>query len=348
VNVSAVSVLLCTYNRARLLGETLSAMQAMAAPDGCRVEILVVDNNSNDGTAAVVAAAAAAGPYPIVPLRELRQGKSFGLNAALARAQGDVIALTDDDVLPNADWLQRIVHAFRTRPVTFVFGKVLPRWGHRPPPELLMPDAQAIWGPMAIVDYGDEPVDYLPGTQGRLPIGANLSFAREPLLATGGWRTDLGKVNNTLLSGEDHEIFVRLRRLGRYAGYYDPENIVRHYVPAERLTRRYFRRWFYWHGKTQALMLDDMYPELDMRRVPRVLGVPRFALRQAGQQARRWIASMVRRDALRTLIDELYTIEYAGLFVQCWQLRRRKPATTNRLARVGVFRRFMGRQRVRV
>ena len=43
------------------------------------------------------------------------------------------------------------------------------------------------------------------------------------LVTIGGWRTDLGKVNNTLISGEDHEIFIRLRRHGLYAGYYDPQ-----------------------------------------------------------------------------------------------------------------------------
>src|SRR5207248_1390190 len=74
---------------------------------------------------------------------------------------------------------------------------------------------------------------------------------------------DLGKVDNTLLSGEDHEVFLRLRRFGLYSGYYEPEIVVRHYVPRQRLTRRYFRQWFYWHGKTVALMLEELYPELD-------------------------------------------------------------------------------------
>src|SRR6185503_20045692 len=113
------------------------------------------------------------------------------------------------------------------------------------------------WGPLALVDYGDAPTDYTADNTGqRLPIGANLSFARDAIVRIGGWRTDLGKVNNTLISGEDHEIFQRLRRAGLYAGFYYPQATVLHFVPASRVTRRYFRRWFYWHGKTQALMLD--------------------------------------------------------------------------------------------
>jgi glycosyltransferase involved in cell wall biosynthesis len=325
MKVAGVSILICTFNRARLLRETLAAIQDMTPPPDCAVEIIVVDNNSTDNTALVVAESAAFGRFPVTPIKETRQGKSFALNAGLARATGDVLALTDDDVLPAQDWLARIVDDFRTRDVMFVFGKVLPRWGQVPPPELLTSRAQDIWGPLALVDYGDTPADYRVENQGqRLPIGANLAFARAAIVTIGGWRTDLGKVNNTLVSGEDYEIFMRLRRYGLYAGYYDPLITVRHLVPRDRLTRRYFRRWFFWHGKTQALMLDACYPELDLARIPRIAGAPRFAYRQGFQQFVRWVKSLGRRDALATLIEELRLLQYLGLFRECWRRRSRE------------------------
>ena len=334
MKVEAVSIIVCTYNRAHLLRETLASIQAMAPPADCTVEVIVVDNNSTDNTTPVIAESARQGPLPIVALAERAQGKSFALNAALARAKGDVLALTDDDVITSPDWLQRIVDDFRGRDVSFVFGKVLPRWSRRPPPELLTPQAQDIWGPLAIVDYGDSPADYAESNTGqRLPIGANLAFSRAALAAVGGWRTDLGKVNNTLISGEDHEIFMRLRRHGLYAGYYDPALTVRHYVPAQRLTRGYFRRWFFWHGKTHALMLDDLYPSLDMSRVPRIGGVPRFAYRQALQQWWRWARTRGSADALLALTEEVRLFQYAGLIAECW--RRRTPKS---LSKIGVRR----------
>lgn len=326
MKISAISILICTYNRAALLRETLGAMQAMTAPSDCAVEIVVVDNNSHDDTASVIAECAATARFPIVALTARQQGKSFALNEGLAHARGDILALTDDDVLPAPDWLARIVDDFRAREVTFVFGKVLPRWTMVPPPELLTSAAQDIWGPLAIVDYGDAPADYRPDSTGqRLPIGANLAFSRAALETIGGWRTDLGKVNNTLVSGEDHEIFMRLRRFNLYAGYYDPELTVRHLVPRERLTRTYFRRWFYWHGKTQAIMLADLYPELDLDRVPTIAGVPRFMFRQAFQQLMTWARSVGRHDSLRLLVAELHAIKYAGLFAQCWRQRGQRP-----------------------
>lgn len=324
MTVDSISVLICTYNRARLLRETLLALRAIELPPDCAVEVIVVDNNSTDNTNLVVEEAARDSHVPVIGLRETQQGKSFALNRGLAHATGDVIALTDDDVLPSKEWLTRIVRHFREQELTFVFGKVLPRWGRVPPPELLTTRAQDIWGPLAIVDYGDVPTAYRPEHTGqRLPIGANLAFARSALLAIGGWRTDLGKVNNTLISGEDHEIFVRLRRHGLYAGFYDPAVSVRHYVPAARLTRRYFRQWFYWHGKTNALMLADLFPDLDLARVPSIAGVPRFLYRQAALQAWQYARRVGRADALGLLIEELKTLQYAGLFSECWKRRWR-------------------------
>jgi glycosyltransferase involved in cell wall biosynthesis len=325
--ITSASVLVCTYNRAALLRETLAALQLMTRPADCNVEIIVVDNNSTDNTPRVIAAAQSEARIPIVSMQERKQGKSFALNRGLTAARGDIIALADDDVVPDREWLCRMVDTFRRRDVTFVFGKVLPRWSITPPPELLTRPAQDIWGPLALVDYGDVATEYTAASRGqRLPIGANLAFTRHALVAVGGWRTDLGRVDNTLISGEDHEIFSRLRRLDLYAGYYDPDIVVRHYVPARRLTRKYFRDWFYWSGRTHALMLDALYPEIDLTRVMRIGGVPRFLWRQALQQFGRWF--WTRRPgapALPALIEELRLLQYAGLIVGC----SRRPLRLN-------------------
>ena len=102
--------------------------------------------------------------------------------------------------------------------------------------------------------------------------------------------------------------------------------VVRHHVPAARLTRRYFRRWFYWHGKTLARMPEHLYG-LDLSTVPHVFGVPRFLYRQALQAAWRWARLAGRRDALGLLIAELECCQFAGVFAQSWRRwRRRGPA----------------------
>ena len=175
MTVDRLSIVICTYNRAGLLRTTLAALGELDPVEQCDIEIVIVDNNSSDNTRQIIAEAAQKSPFPIRGFHEIKQGKSFALNRALGEARGDVLALTDDDVNPAHDWAARIVAAFRERPITFVFGKVLPQWAATPPAELLTKRAQDIWGPLAIVDYGDEPAAYLPEATGqRLPVGANL------------------------------------------------------------------------------------------------------------------------------------------------------------------------------
>jgi glycosyltransferase involved in cell wall biosynthesis len=322
-DVGSLSVLICTYNRASLLEETLGALAHATVPAACRVEIIVVDNNSSDSTPDVVRRAAQAGPLPVLYAMEQQQGKSFALNSGSRLATGDVIALTDDDVLPAADWLVRIVENFRRHDVAFVFGKVRPRWEIPPPPEMLTRRARDLWGPLALIDYGDAVVRYDAASFGtnRLPVGANLALRRHAIEQIGGWRTDLGKVDNSMIAGEDRELCVRLHGAGLYSGIYDPSVDVQHFVPASRLTRKYFRRWFYWHGRTMARMADSVYLEIDLRRVPSVFGVPRFVYREFLQQVGRWLRRAGRADALELLAEELMLIEYLGFFAELWQSR---------------------------
>ena len=68
---SAVSVLICTYNRADLLRTTLASLARSVARRPW--EILVVDNNSTDDTRGVVHAFATASPVPVTYLFEGRQ-----------------------------------------------------------------------------------------------------------------------------------------------------------------------------------------------------------------------------------------------------------------------------------
>jgi len=144
---------------------------------------------------------------------------------------------------------------------------------------------------------------------------------RDAVERAGGWRTDLGKVDNSLIAGEDRELCVRMFRAGLYKGLYDPANSVRHFVPASRLERSYFRRWFFWHGRTMARMMAAVYVDVDFASVPYVAGVPRFVYREFLQQVVRWLGRAGRRDALALLVEELRLIEYFGFFAECWTRR---------------------------
>src|SRR5689334_14209836 len=93
------------------------------------IEVIVADNGSTDSTADVVRVAAMRTDAPMISyLLVERPGKSGAVNAAVARARGDVIAYTDDDVKPDPRWLERIAAAIEETGADFVAGRILPIW----------------------------------------------------------------------------------------------------------------------------------------------------------------------------------------------------------------------------
>jgi len=330
--VSSVSVLICTHRRPGLLAETLSAVASLERPSDCDLEVVVVDNRSDDRTRDVVEAAAAADrTLPIRYAYEPQLGKSYALNRGLALTTGEIVALTDDDIIPSRRWLSEIVSCFRgDADLQFVGGKILPRWEAAAPPELLDPRMQPSWGPLGLLDLGDS-VRHYDGdpAQWQHPIGGNVAFRRSSLMKIGAWRVDLGKVNNSLICGEDHDIFFRLQQHGLYAGVYDPEMVVHHFIPAQKLNRMYFRRWFHWRGRTLALMAAEIYRPLDLSRCPRILGVPRFILRQTLEQIGGLLRDCLQGDSVDRLIAQVQTAQYFGMcsgFLRLWIAGQRYAA----------------------
>ena len=274
-----VSVVIATYNRAALLRATLDRLREQDYLPGD--EVIVVDNGSTDATGAVIAQAAATFPVPLVGLVESTPGKSWALNAAIARAQGAILALTDDDVLVASDWIATIRKIFTESPVALVGGRVDPNW-ERPAPAWLRFEENGQYGPMssplALLHYGETQE---LGT--RTAVGANMAIRASVLASLGGFAPHLGRRRGTLLSGEDHDLCQRAVASGLRCEY-RPELRVRHWVPAGRASFRYYWRWFFWSGITQAQMSE----RLDVRHFwGRLLRSPIMALRclVAGRRA---------------------------------------------------------------
>src|SRR5262245_20174263 len=102
-----VSVCICTFNRERLLRQTLGRVAAATVPDSISLEVVVVDNNSSDGTPRVIEEARRS--LPIRSVREMTPGIAAARNAAVRTAGGEVLLWLDDDVLIEPDWMQRYI-----------------------------------------------------------------------------------------------------------------------------------------------------------------------------------------------------------------------------------------------
>lgn len=101
----SVSVVVPVHNGASALPHLLAALSAQRGVQP--FEVVVVDNRSTDATAAV----AAASPVVSRVVTEPRPGSYVARNAGWRAATGDVIAFTDADCAPDADWLLALVTA---------------------------------------------------------------------------------------------------------------------------------------------------------------------------------------------------------------------------------------------
>jgi len=309
-----ISVLIATRDRARLLEGTLHALCEQRSP-GCSFEILIVDNGSIDSTATVVAEAARRSSVPVTYLTEEKPGKSHALNTAVTRARGDLLAFTDDDVLPSPGWLAAFARAFSETGADYAAGRILPLW-EAPPPRWLTP---SLHGVLAIPDGGTRRLTLNGNHDQVMPIGANMAIRRPVLDRVGGWNPELGKLKNTLRTGEDHEFALRLGAAG-FRGVYEPEACVLHRVPAERLRLGYFARWFYGNGQMVAGLERD-YPST----AHYLLTVPRYLWRQAATDLGSSLTGVLTVDPGRSTAGAMRLAWFAGYLEGRWN--RRDEAT---------------------
>jgi glycosyltransferase involved in cell wall biosynthesis len=303
-----ITVIIATRDRARLLESTLTAVCEQVSP-GCPFEILVVDNGSVDDTAEVAAAAARRSSVPITYLIERKPGKSHALNTAIAHAHGDLLVFTDDDVLPSATWLSAYAQAFAQTGADYAAGRILPLW-EAPPPRWLTP---ALHGVLAIADGGSTR-HALTGIHDQvMPIGANMAVRREVLHRLGGWNPDLGKLKNTLRTGEDHEFALRLTA-GGFTGVYEPEASVLHRVPADRLRFAYFFRWCYGNGRMEA-GLEQRHPST----AHYICRVPRYLWRRVATDVSSAALGIVTADAGSATAGAMRLVWFAGYLRGRWQ-----------------------------
>ena len=319
------SIVIATYNRAAELYDTLGSLAQLRSREPW--EVIVVDNNSPDDTREIVEAARAAFPVPLTYAFEREQGRSAALNTGIALAAGEIVVTTDDDVRVGPDWLQRIERGLQTLGCDYIGGAVLPLWGAAPP-RWLSSRGGPLWAVIALLTFGPRPVPF----GRRIPLGVNMAFRREALAAAGGFNPRIGRKAGTLLGQEVREWCVRAPAAG-LRGFYVPDVVVHHLIPAERLTKEYYRRWFYWRGISRAMLyaeagLDMEKPEqstLDFSAVRHLFGVPRYLFRTAWRTARGLVAAMWRRDPVTAFEREVWLWFFAGIVVQRFKDRWRTP-----------------------
>lgn len=248
VKMSKMSVVVCTYNRAESLRDTLRALKNQHIPNGLDFEIIVVDNNSRDRTKETVAEETHQSPLLIRYVFEPKQGISYARNHGILEAKGDLIAFVDDDTVPASNWIESLLRGFEEFTADCVGGPVLPIWTQEPPAWLKDPKLQ--FGMLALLDRGNQPV--MAGkNDSNFVLGGNSAYRKSLFDELGLFRTDLGRSGKTLSCGEDSEMVRRILYAGKRIAYL-PDMISNHKVGPERMNLKYLRKWHFDGGKSTA------------------------------------------------------------------------------------------------
>lgn len=191
-----ISVIIAAYNEERLLPRCLTALQKQTYPQE-KFEIIVVNNGSKDETYAV----AKQFGVQVYTYTEM-QGCAASRVCGVAHAKGELIAFTDADAAPEADWLEKVDAAFEDAQIVFVGGQAVP-------------DENSSWTQFVYSAY--HAFDAFQATI-RKPLmgGYNMIVRKSAYDAIGG-------INKTLQAADDWELSIRLlKKFGPRRIKFDP------------------------------------------------------------------------------------------------------------------------------
>ncbi len=304
-----LDLIIPTYNRAHLLRDCLESIALATRPKDLNVNVVVVDNNSTDNTKQIVQSFAGRGNLVIRYIFVGRPGKSAALNDALAQTDGELVGLIDDDEQLDPAWFEVAYREFSAAGIDFIGGPYVPNW------ECAAPDWLPATYPGAIgIVLRPERVAFSHEYVGML-MGGNAIIRRSTLKKVLPYPEQLGKIGKKIRSGEDEVIYHRLLDINA-RGVVVPDLVIRHWIPAARLTKNYFRRWVIgrgisigWQLRTRGFAQSGL------------LGIPRYKfgasiraigpMLAAGSGQERFTAQLTILDCFATLYGRHFYMEEA-------------------------------------
>ena len=281
--VSTLSVVVASNRDPARIRSCLEGLRAQDYPPD-RFEVVVVDDGSPVPLAPVVDEFA--GSLRTRTHRQAPAGPAVARNAGARVATGDFLAFTDDDCVPDPNWLRLLAEAMEQSPDALVGGRVVNRLSDDRFAEatheliLSLDDAYGFWSPR------------------RFFTSNNLAVSREAFATVGGFDESF-----TVPGGEDRELCERWQAQGRPLVRAD-RAVVSH---AHRMTLRSFVRQHYNYGRG-AYQLRHRRDEADVPLEP--LG---FYARILADPFRRLpVAAATVQSALFLLTQVATAVGYVG------------------------------------
>ncbi|MFN3531092.1 MAG: glycosyltransferase [Candidatus Brocadia sp.] len=195
----AVTVYIPCYNAGKYISRCLEGVLSQTFPVN---EVLVIDDGSTDDSREIISR------YPVKIIRhELNNGLAAARNTAIRNAITEYVACVDSDVVPEPDWLEKLMQNFGDN-VAGVGGKLLELYSVLLPDQWRANHAIQHWG-----DAKKENPDFIHG--------ANNVYRKEALVRAGLYN------EKYRTNGEDCDMSFRLRNMG-YTLVYEPLAIAHH------------------------------------------------------------------------------------------------------------------------
>lgn len=251
----SVSIIICCYNSASRLPETLRHLALQKVSANLDWEIIVVDNASADDTAE---SAVHSCPYELRERLRVVSEPTPGLSSArikgIKEARHNIVCFVDDDNWVNPNFVQNASEIFsRDSLIGLAGGPSEPVYETAPPEWLKM-----ISGFYAIGEQQPHEGD-ITNNPGTLLWGAGMCARRQALLDLLGDRFAFqlsDRHGSSLETGGDTELCFTLRDRG-WKLWYDRRLSIRHYVPEARMSWNYACRLLRGAGKASVHL--DMY-----------------------------------------------------------------------------------------
>ncbi|MGK7371058.1 MAG: glycosyltransferase [Candidatus Halalkalibacterium sp. M3_1C_030] len=251
----SISFIICTYNRASYLDDTLKSLLDFSSPE-FNYELIVIDNNSTDETAGVTEkyqSIAAQKGTELHYYKETKQGLSYARNRGIREAGAKNVVFFDDDIRATQSLIPSWCTFFEQNPDAIAAGGKIHVQFDAPRPEWMSHFLLPLLGHH---DLGNRQKKY---PSGKYPFGGNMGFQKSIFDRTGLFNTELGRKGNQLNAAEEKELFQRVRELSEPI-YYLPNAFLYHRVDSERLTIEFIRKQALGLGRSMKLQMQNSSP----------------------------------------------------------------------------------------
>ena len=256
-----VSVVIPTYKRSISL---LCALQSIITQQtNFGFEVLVMDNGCDLALQAEIGLVARQAAIPVRYIAVPEIGLHNARHAGVRAAQGEILVFVDDDIIADQGWIQAIVGTFNDPDVHLVGGRNLPSY-EEPPPTWLEafwtrnPNGTAWCGFLSLLDYGNKVCEIDP----MYVWGVNFAIRKKTLGSLGGFHPDSVPWELRRYRGDgESAVTFEVKRLGLKSTY-QPEALVYHIIPKNRLTVEYFEKRSYLQG------VSDSFTQIRSKRQP--------------------------------------------------------------------------------